>query len=112
MSGFCRFLSGGEPGSIQPLVTAMSDGLSDNARRSSFIQKFWFEKSEFCSSSITKHLVNVLAWQMTDNNSNSNSNTEKSERLIILSLSSDLQRGRIDQENKCVDFLIKEGAVQ
>ncbi len=77
----------------------MSDGLPDNVPWSSFIKKFWFEKSAFCSSSITKHLVKGLAWQMTDNDSNRSA--AKSECLIILSLSSDLQRGRIDQENKC-----------
>lgn len=81
-------------------MSAMSDGLLDDAGQSGLIEKFRFGKSAFCSSSTIRCLVNVLAWEMTDNDSNSS--VAKRECLIILSLPFGLKRGRIDQENNRV----------
>ncbi len=55
-------------------------------------------KSVFCSSSIIKCIVNDSAREMKGKDRSNNNAAEKSECLIILSLHSGLQRGRIDQK--------------
>ncbi|WP_257281769.1 hypothetical protein [Endozoicomonas sp. ISHI1] len=100
-----------ESGSTLPFVSTMSNGLPDNVCRLSFIEKFWSGKSAFFSTSTTKCLASGSDWQTTENDSN-NSSAAKSECLIILSLSSGLQRRRIDQENKRVFYLFIKKVLQ
>lgn len=106
LSGPYRFLSGSKSDPAWSFVSEISDELPENVCRSGFIEKFCSREPAICSSSTIKLLVIVSARQTTENNS-SNSSIAMSECLIIPSLLTDIQGGRIDQENQR-DFSFRE----